>query len=159
MQLKNLCEDCIHPSKLKSCMRAKRAGTRPACAYLLFQLFPRLTLRVWEKVLRMWRWGRSKRDGEIPSSRKEAREEEGAAQKVCLCAVRLSTVPVAKWRVCTVETSAISYNMCSLSVSHTHALTTRGEDEVPRAFAPTRNTPTCLAAPRIDWSSSQTQSH
>lgn len=48
LQLKNLCEDCIHPIEVQSCVRASGPGLGLACDYLLFQLFPRLTLWVGE---------------------------------------------------------------------------------------------------------------
>lgn len=63
LQLKTQCEDCIHLSKGPVMCESQWARARPACDCLLFQLFPRLTLWVGEKVVCMcmcllvWRWG------------------------------------------------------------------------------------------------------
>lgn len=42
LQLKNQCEDHIHPSKGPVMCESQWARARPACDYLLFQLFPSL---------------------------------------------------------------------------------------------------------------------
>lgn len=49
LQLKNQCEGCIHPSKGPVMCERQQARARPACDYLLFQLFPSTHSCEWER--------------------------------------------------------------------------------------------------------------
>lgn len=170
LQLKNQCEDCIHPSKGPVMCESQWARPRPACDYLLFQLFPRLTLWVGEKVVcvcmcvLVWRWGVGalKCDGENLSSRREYSEKrELQKQCVCPCVYNLSeSVSCSYYSVVCLPSGntprqprhLIQYMLFPLAYTH------RGGWS-PVCACPHTNTPICLAAPHIDWSASQTQSH
>lgn len=154
LQQKNQCEDCIHPSKGPVMCESQWARARPACDYLLFQLFPRLTLWVGEKVVCMcicvcWFGGGGvgalKWDGEILSSIKKDSEVERATIKCTrLCVYNLSEsvsyiyyAVVCLYSGNTLDNPGTSYNICSFSLAHTH----REEDEVLCAHAPTQTRP------------------
>lgn len=150
----------------------QQARARPACDYLLFQLFPSNHSCEWE---RKWcvcecvcwfgggEWG-SWREMEtffIPGRKRVGKRELQRncvnvlvyVQCRCECLLFLwrSQVFFAKWRHCGQRKPVILY-MLFLSGSYT-------QNEVPSAHAPTHSRPIGLAAQHIDWSVSQTQSH
>lgn len=174
LQLKNQCEDRIHPSKGPVMCERQWARAQPACDYLLFQLFPRLPpvsgresgvyvhvcvgLEVgsrgghWSEMETFWVLGRK---------RVAKRELQRNCMSVSVCEqfkwecllflLRVSLF--AQGKHCGQRRCLIQY-MLFLSGSYRH----RGRWS-PVCACPHTITPIGLAALHIDWSASQTQSH
>ena len=133
-------------------------ASRPACNYLLFQLFPRLW--VGEKVVctcmcvMVWRWVGG---GEMEGS--WGRKIERKREKMCVLNLSESVSCSYYAAVCLHSGNTSRKPMphtVLYTLSFTHAHWGRWS---PVCACPHANTPICLAAPHIGWSASQTQSH